>query len=224
MPSAFFFADTSQTWLYHGGFWLVASGSVLLILGALDHGPLAAGLSWKPLAALGLISYGVYLYHWPIFIFLTSERTGLDGVALAVLKVGITLALAVASYFLIEQPVRQRRWRLTLGPSVVIVAAIMLALFLATSVLHQAAATRDVVASPDLELSATDLAVAAPTAAPVVDRPPRRPPSRAAAAACALPRRLAGPSVVRHAGGPHERRRREDRGHRRRGPAPALGR
>ena len=174
MLVAFFFADTNQNWLYHGGFWLVALGSVLLILGALDHGPLAAGLSWKPLAALGLISYGVYLYHWPIFIFLTSERTGLDGVGLAILKVGITLALAVASYFLIEQPVRQRRWRLTLGPSVVIVAGIMLALLLATSVLHQAAATRDVVASPDLELSATDLAVGGSSG-----RAGRRPASRA---------------------------------------------
>jgi peptidoglycan/LPS O-acetylase OafA/YrhL len=167
MIAAFLFAETNQSWLYRGGFWLVALGSVLLILGALDHGPLATGLSWKPLAALGLISYGVYLYHWPIFVFLTSDRTGLDGLALAVLRLGITLALAVASYLLIEQPVRQRRWRLTLGPTVGIVAAVMLVLLLATSVLQRAAATRDVVASPELELSTTDLAAPEASGAPI---------------------------------------------------------
>ena len=91
MLAAFLLADTNQAWLYHGGFWLVALGSVLLIVGALDHGPLATGLSWRPLAALGLISYGVYLYHWPIFVFITSDRTGLDGVALAALRLAITL-------------------------------------------------------------------------------------------------------------------------------------
>ena len=139
----------------------------VLVRSITDHSPPGCRGSRSPRSPHQLRRLPV---SWPIFIFLTSERTGLDGVGLAILKVGITLALAVASYFLIEQPVRQRRWRLTLGPSVVIVAGIMLALLLATSVLHQAAATRDVVASPDLELSATDLAVGGAAAAPVVDR------------------------------------------------------
>ncbi len=172
MVAAFLFAGTGQLWLYHGGFWLVALGSVLLIVGALDRGPLAVGLSWKPFAALGLISYGVYLYHWPIFVFLTSERTGLDGVSLAVLRLVVTFALAVASYVLVEQPVRQRRWKLALGPVVGIVAVVMAGLLVATSVLHGRALTRDVVATPDLALSATDLVAAgAPdsTGAPLSD-------------------------------------------------------
>jgi hypothetical protein len=168
MVVAFFVADTTQPWLYHGGFWLVALGSVLLIVGALDQGPLAAALSWKPLAALGLISYGVYLYHWPIFTFLTGERTGLDGVPLAAVRLAATFALAVGSYVLIEQPVRQRRWRLALGPVVGVVAVVMATLVVATTVLHGRATTRDVVATPDLELSATDLVVAG-TPAPGAD-------------------------------------------------------
>ncbi len=63
-------------------------------------------LSFTPLRALGLISYGVYLYHWPVFLWLTPERTGLDGVALFGERMALTIALATVSYLWIEQPIR----------------------------------------------------------------------------------------------------------------------
>ena len=53
-----------------------------MIAAALVPGPVRTALANAPLRALGLISYGVYLYHWPIFLWLTPERTGLDGAAL----------------------------------------------------------------------------------------------------------------------------------------------
>jgi peptidoglycan/LPS O-acetylase OafA/YrhL len=162
MVVAFFVARTDQDWLYRGGLWFVALGSVLLIVGALDHGPLAHGLSWKPLAALGLISYGVYVYHWPIFIFLTSDRTGLDGVPLAALRLAITFGLALASYVLLEQPVRKQQFRLRPGPIVGIVAAVTAGLLLATTMLDGQSEARDVVATPDVELSTTDVEANAP--------------------------------------------------------------
>ncbi len=56
------------------------------------------------------ISYGVYLYHWPIFLWLTPDRTGLAPAPLFAVRVAITLALAVASFVLLERPVLTGRF------------------------------------------------------------------------------------------------------------------
>jgi peptidoglycan/LPS O-acetylase OafA/YrhL len=98
--------DSEAVW-GSGGIAAYAGLTVLVILGVLsDRGPLAALLAWWPLAALGRISYGTYLYHWPIFLWLTEDRTGLDGTALFAVRVATTMALAVASYHLLEVPIR----------------------------------------------------------------------------------------------------------------------
>ena len=72
-------------------------------------GPLGTILSLAPLRWLGLISYGVYLYHWPIFLVLDQGRTGLDGWSLLGLQVAVTIGLATWSYVFVEQPIRTRR-------------------------------------------------------------------------------------------------------------------
>jgi peptidoglycan/LPS O-acetylase OafA/YrhL/lysophospholipase L1-like esterase len=150
---AFLLANTSQRWLYRGGLWVVALGTVLLIVGALDRGPVNRALSWKPLVALGLISYGVYVYHWPIFLFVTSDRTGLDGISLVALRLAITLVLSVASYLLLEQPIRQRRFHVGPAAAGAVLAAVASVLLLGTTVLDGEAGTRGIVDTPDLELS-----------------------------------------------------------------------
>jgi len=65
---------------YHGAFPLlaIASGGLLLGLqhrGATGVGPVVSVLSWKPLVGLGAISYGVYLFHFPVFVF-ANTNTG----------------------------------------------------------------------------------------------------------------------------------------------------
>jgi hypothetical protein len=52
----------------------------------------------------------VYLYHWPIFLWLTPVRTGLDGLALFGERMALTIAVAMVSYLWIEQPILARRW------------------------------------------------------------------------------------------------------------------
>ena len=81
---AFVMVDLATGALYRGGFWLMALASVSLIAGAMVDGPMRQMLSWRPLTVLGLFSYGIYLSHWPLFLWLDTERTGLDGWALTV--------------------------------------------------------------------------------------------------------------------------------------------
>ncbi len=100
--------------LYRGGLALHALAIALVIRSALRPGPVRTVLGAAPLRVLGRISYGVYLYHWPVFLWLTPERTGLGTGSLFVLRVGITVAVAALSHALVEQPVRERR--LLAGP------------------------------------------------------------------------------------------------------------
>jgi len=105
---------------YEGALPLVAAVSAALIVGLQAPGPVRTMLSARPLVWLGKISYGVYLYHWPIFILI--DRKGWDvpvGVSLAV-KCALTLVVSVASYYLIEKPIRLATW---LPPRRTLVAA-----------------------------------------------------------------------------------------------------
>jgi peptidoglycan/LPS O-acetylase OafA/YrhL len=98
-------------WVYRGGFFGVAVASALVIA-AVTHSedaPLARMLSARPFVAVGIISYGLYLYHLPIFLWLTPSSTNLDGLQLLGLRVGVTAVIAVASYHLIEKRFLRRR-------------------------------------------------------------------------------------------------------------------
>jgi len=103
-------AALDDGWLYQGGLAAFGLVSVAVIAAAVqDRGPVPTVLAWEPLRRLGLISYGVYLFHWPIFLWLTPDRTGLAQWPLFGLRVAVTMAVALASFFLLERPVRLQR-------------------------------------------------------------------------------------------------------------------
>jgi hypothetical protein len=101
--------DQSDAWLYRGGFALHAVVVAVVITAASAPTVVSAGLSLAPLAALGRISYGVYLYHWPIFLWLSPDRVTLPSAELFALRVGVTIACATASFVFIEEPIRTGR-------------------------------------------------------------------------------------------------------------------
>ncbi len=102
-------ASLDQDWVYRGGLAAVAILSAVLIAAVVSEQFPNRLLDVRPLVALGGLSYGIYLFHWPIFLLLDAERTGLDPVSLFVLRCVATIAVAVASARLLEQPVRRGR-------------------------------------------------------------------------------------------------------------------
>jgi peptidoglycan/LPS O-acetylase OafA/YrhL len=101
-------ASDTQGWLYHGGLTVAALATVLVIVHVVvsPRSPTARVLALPPLVWLGRISYGVYLWHWPLFTYVTADATGLSHGRLLAVRLAGTLAVAVLSYFLIEQPIR----------------------------------------------------------------------------------------------------------------------
>jgi len=110
---------------YHGWLPLVGIASAALIIGLQVASPLRTVLSWSLLVLLGRISYGVYLFHWPVYTLVDERHFDIGRWPLFGLRVAITVAVAGASYVAIERPIRTRPmgWRPTLGGAAVACAA-----------------------------------------------------------------------------------------------------
>ena len=123
--------------LYRGGFLLAGLAVVTVIASVTqpDRGVMGRALSWFPLRWIGMISYGLYLWHWPIYLTLTSARTGIDGNALLFLRLATTFVFAALSYYAVERPIRRGTLRIP-RPALVVPAvagALVVALVLCTS-------------------------------------------------------------------------------------------
>jgi peptidoglycan/LPS O-acetylase OafA/YrhL len=101
-------ATVATAWTYPWGLLLAATATVAMIVGALQPGAWSAALSWGPLVALGRISYGVYLLHWPVFLWLSPARVPWPQWPLFALRVSVSVAGAAAMFRLLERPVRRR--------------------------------------------------------------------------------------------------------------------
>ena len=105
---AWYAVPESSMGLARGGFPLYAFGTAAIIFAVTRRGLVSTFLSFKVLRWAGMISYGLYLYHWPIFLWLDAERTGIDNEAiLFALRMSVTIAIALASYYLVEDPIRR---------------------------------------------------------------------------------------------------------------------
>jgi peptidoglycan/LPS O-acetylase OafA/YrhL len=97
-------------WLFTGGLFLHSLAGALLV-GLCVQAPrtvVARVLAWHPVRWLGLISYSVYLWHWPIIVLLSPQRTGLDGWARTTVVGAASIGLAAVSKKFVEDPIRFR--------------------------------------------------------------------------------------------------------------------
>ena len=103
--------------LYRGGFLIVSIATALTIAAAVVPGSGVASILGLPLLRqVGLRSYAIYLWHWPVFMLMRPGiDVGIEGVELfAAVRFGLTLVLAEISYRLVERPVREERFFATL--------------------------------------------------------------------------------------------------------------
>jgi len=118
-----------RTWMFDGGFLACAVLAAVIVADVrqFHQGPLAAALSIRPLRWIGMISYGIYLWHWPIIVYFDQARTGLSGAPLDLARIALTLVIATASYYLVERPLRRRRFqgwkRFAIAPAAAVVTA-----------------------------------------------------------------------------------------------------
>jgi len=98
------------SFLYRGGFTLHAVLVAVVIVAAVQPRGVATSLfSVGLLTGAGTISYGLYLVHWPVMLWMTPDRLGVSPTIALLVQLALTLALALLSARFIEHPVRRGR-------------------------------------------------------------------------------------------------------------------
>ncbi|HUZ44815.1 MAG TPA: acyltransferase family protein [Acidimicrobiales bacterium] len=94
---------------FHGGFLLISlsCAAVVASAGLVPAAPVSRLLSLAPLRYLGRVSYGMYLWYWPVLLVMTGARTGVRGYPLLGLRLAVIVGLASASYRWVETPIRR---------------------------------------------------------------------------------------------------------------------
>jgi peptidoglycan/LPS O-acetylase OafA/YrhL len=133
---------TDATLTFRGGLQLVALLSAIAILGAIVPGSrLGTALDVLPSRWVGVRSYGIYLWHWPILLLVTAAAPRWQDSPSTIWLIGaatvaVTLAAAALSYQFVERPIRRlgfgewtkRMWRTGSRRALRVAAAVVIAL------------------------------------------------------------------------------------------------
>jgi peptidoglycan/LPS O-acetylase OafA/YrhL len=151
-------AEGSSDWLFRGGLPAHSAMSALLaafVVSGLTH--VSSVLSARPLVAIGRLSYSLYLWHWPVFVFVNPDRFALDRWLITAIRFAVSLVLSVASYRLVEKPVRFRapwahgsRGRATFAVSMLVAVIVWVAIPVpaTTNAVNDAALTAVLASNP----------------------------------------------------------------------------
>jgi peptidoglycan/LPS O-acetylase OafA/YrhL len=95
-----------SAFLYRGGMVALSLATAAVVLAVVSPGGrLGTVLGWRPLRWLGVRSYGIYLWHYPIIV-LTTPADGSETLLRGTLQVGASVAVAAVSWHFIEDPIR----------------------------------------------------------------------------------------------------------------------
>lgn len=115
LAAAWVLAVREQGYMYAGGFSAVAALSAMLLIDVVDRpsSALARLLATRPFVHVGRISYGLYLWHWPVFLALLLANPEWPAARLNAARFAVTFVLAQLSSTLVEQPCLRwkRRWQ-----------------------------------------------------------------------------------------------------------------
>jgi peptidoglycan/LPS O-acetylase OafA/YrhL len=100
------FVDLGDSWYWDGAFLLVPVCFALLVVAALRPGVVQAGLRHPALVWVGGISYGLYLWHYPVWFAVQSEVPGSDATVIAI-AIALTVGIATLSFYYFERPIRR---------------------------------------------------------------------------------------------------------------------
>lgn len=98
-----------NTWLYRGGFLLVAIiGLIIIISSGRQYTIMSKLLSFKPFVFIGKISYSLYLWHFPILVVTTPvSEIGNPNLFYVTLRIILIFLVATGSYMFVETPIRK---------------------------------------------------------------------------------------------------------------------
>jgi hypothetical protein len=91
---------------YRGGLVLLSVATVAVVAATAHPGSIVgAALGWRPLRWIGVRSYGIYLWHYPVIVMTTPANTK-PSLPMAALQIAASILLAALSWHLIEEPIR----------------------------------------------------------------------------------------------------------------------
>jgi peptidoglycan/LPS O-acetylase OafA/YrhL len=104
----------ADAWLFRGGFFVCGLATLALIAGVTHRGAWAGPILGNPLLLwIGLRSYGIYLFHWPIYQIMRGVAGRPLTISEFVLALALTAVICEVSYRFVEMPIRRRhvgRW------------------------------------------------------------------------------------------------------------------
>ena len=98
--AAFLLWDENRAFTFRGGLVIFSVLSAIVVIACWTQSPsrLMQILGSRAMRSIGVVSYGLYLWHWPVMVFLNEVRVGFGGFLLLLIQIALTGLLAAASY------------------------------------------------------------------------------------------------------------------------------